>query len=268
MKPKFENFYKNYKNEIIGKILDGATDLINEQINKFEVEFRKKFEQEPSDYDVYSKKIQLTFDLVKSLEKYTKKGDELLTMNVSTGNKGNFEIKAKIKRDSEVYDFFTEVIYAGGFNIQRLHYRYITKTNLPKTDNDGLTKELTVRIKNISKDEKILKEIGHLKFTIEKVKKVPMYNGESDLELISKYGDDEAKDGVFRLINLDWNEIKRRGADKNYENEQDFLNSKDEYIKSVVKFIHTIHLTTPEKLDKSIKHYEKKIEALKSKLSY
>ena len=124
------------KNDIMNVILDSLEQTISEMTAEIETWFRKNFPKNViTDYDRESWRISLTRDMVKAVEKYTLPSDTLVDIQSNEGNKGNIEIVAKIQRDGEVYDFRTEAIYAGGRNIQVLHYRYITKTRLPKTGN-------------------------------------------------------------------------------------------------------------------------------------
>ena len=103
--------------------------------------------------------LDLTFNLCKSIESFTLNTDELVSINSSYSPKG-LEISAKINRDNVEYYLYTECIYAGGYNIQKLHYRYITKTNLPKTNNIETISIIKQEIKKIKKQQKIQSEIN------------------------------------------------------------------------------------------------------------
>ena len=118
---------------IVNVILDELEPTIFEMVSQTEAWFEEKFKQDFTDFDREMARLNLTFDMVKAIETYTNPSDTLLSIDVDTSIKNNIEITAQIERDGVTYNFSTEAIYAGGYNIQRLHYRYITRTNIPKT---------------------------------------------------------------------------------------------------------------------------------------
>tara|TARA_R110000868_G_C10888994_1_gene763451 strand:+ start:941 stop:1741 length:801 start_codon:yes stop_codon:yes gene_type:complete len=111
-------------------------------------------------------RLSLVIDLMKTLQNYVKPTDELENMKWCEGGKG-IEISANILREGVSYNFFTEAIYAGGYNIQRLHLRYITKTKMPRIISD-LAKEYQEKYKNLNKIEKLEKEIESYQLRIAK----------------------------------------------------------------------------------------------------
>lgn len=155
-----------YKNELVDNILTILEPILEDLVAKYA---EKYFEETGRYYTEFQKEcdvLYLIFDMVKSIEKYTKSTDKLIYLNSSYSNKGNFEIHAKIERDNKIYPFSTEVIIAGGYNIQILHYRYITHTTLPKTNNSELTDIYSEKIKKLNKKEKLQNEIESYKKTI------------------------------------------------------------------------------------------------------
>lgn len=68
---------------------------------------------------------------------------------------GIMEIRAEVIRNGETFYFHTELILAGGYNIQCLHYRYIAKTNLPKAK----TNTVDGKIKRVNKIEKAVENL-------------------------------------------------------------------------------------------------------------
>ena len=171
-------------------------------------------------------------DMVKSIEMYTLPTDSLLSMNVRKSVKGNIQIDAQIQRGENTYSFQTEAIYAGGHNIQRLHYRYIVKTSIPKTGASEISKEYSEKIKKMSKLEKLNKEIESYQVRIERTKE--------KIEVNSKLNDDE----ILNVLNSKedsykwptWSEIVKRGANVNYDNDENVFNQKrKESIQSRIK---------------------------------
>ena len=109
-------------------------------------------------------RLSLVIDLMKALQNYILPTDELVDMNWYGGAKG-IEISAGIERDGVRYHFLTEAITAGGYNIQRFHYRYIVKSKMPRV-NGGLATEYQNKYKTLNKIEKLEKEIENLQTQI------------------------------------------------------------------------------------------------------
>lgn len=111
-------------------------------------------------FDEQMTRISVIVDMLKSFQKYTKPSDQLVTIIPSEGVKG-IEINAKIERYGETYDYYTYAIYAGGYNIQREHLRYLTKTKLPKVNSD-LASEYINKMKGLKKAERLQIDIKDL----------------------------------------------------------------------------------------------------------
>ncbi len=154
--------------DLIQVLLKKLEPTIKEMIKRNQEAFEKKHERKMSKFDLEYLRLYLTADLVRAIEKYTKSSDNLIKFGTKGSGKGNVTINATIERDGQQHLFSTEVIYAVGHNIQQLHYRYITRTTIPKTGNDTLAKKYKERIKRLSKVEKINKEIDHYRNEIEK----------------------------------------------------------------------------------------------------
>jgi len=252
------------ENDIMNVILDSLEQTITEMAAEIETWFRKKFPKNIiTKYDRESWRISLIRDMVKAVEKYTLPSDTLVDIQSNEGNKGNIEIIAKIQRDGEVYDFRTEAIYAGGNNIQVLHYRYITKTRLPKTGISTLTKEYDAKYKKLSKLEKLNTEINRYQTRITKA--------EEDVAINSKMNDDEIiqalKDGGDWYEWPTWAEIVKRDAAKNYNNDEAYYNQQmEDSIAKKIEYWKNINITWKERsiveLSKEIVKLQKKIDAL------
>ena len=169
------------------------------------------------------------------------------------------EIYAKIKRDDKVYNLNTEVIVASGM-VQRAHYRYLTKTNLPKTGNKEFTSAIAEKIKKLTKQQKIEKEINDFEKRIKKTEEELEQNqGKSDEEILDILRKGENRD----IIDITWDEIVRRGADKNYNGKSDFEKSQKDYIERSLDFWKSMNIKS--KID-YVKALRKNIDKLKSKL--
>ena len=142
-------------NRLIENILENIEPVILELLEKYKEDYFKEFEEAPSKFALLSFRLGLIYDLLRSIEKYTSPTDELIESNVRLGIKRNFEVDLKISRNNVEYTLHTEAIRAGGYNIMRLHYRYITSTNLPKTEYDVYSKKYAERVKRLSRVEKL-----------------------------------------------------------------------------------------------------------------
>jgi hypothetical protein len=228
----FETFINESTHDnIVNHILTALADDIQHLIGKHEEAFEKHFERQMTEYDKELTRLNIIWDMVKSIEAYTLPSDTLVTITSTTSNKGNLEISTKIQRDDKVYNFNTEVIYAGGYNIQRLHYRYLTKTDLPKTGSNTISSEYSAKIKNLSKLEKLNKEI-------ESNFRVIQRNSEH-IEDAKRLSDDDIFNDLKKEDNnlsVIWDDIVNRGAEKNYKSRQDWQKEHDDYVKDKIKF--------------------------------
>ncbi len=256
----FEEFIiESNKDRLIDKILIALADDIQYLIGKHEEAFEKHFETPMTAYDKELTRLNIIWDMVKAIEIYTQPTDTLITVTSFISNKGNLEISAQIQRKDTVYNFNTEVIYAGGHNIQRLHYRYITKTTLPKTGNSQVSTEYATKIKKLSKLEKLNKDIRRYEDQIEsneKRLKLNVAKKESDI-----WQEIKSKPDYYEWPT--WKEIVRRGADKNYNGEEDFNQQKEEEKNRKFEFWKFINIKS---IETQIAAYQKEVIKLKKKL--
>jgi hypothetical protein len=223
--------FESANSNIVDEILTSLSDDIQYLIGKYEESYRKNFNREPSSYDKELIRLKIIWDMVKAIEIYTLPTDSLVTVSSTISNKGNLEISAQIQRGGEVYNFNTEVIYAGGYNIQQLHFRYITKTNLPKTGSSVVTKEYADKIKKLSKLEKLNNEIQSLQNRIKTNQDLIAVNSKMlDSEILEILKKEDSN------IDVTWKDIVSRGADKNYNDQVDFQKRQNEYIKNRIEF--------------------------------
>jgi hypothetical protein len=205
---------------------------IDSTIEKMEMNEFKKTGKMFSDHVKTLIELELIYDMSRSVEKYTSDGDKLVEVSSSISKKGNIEISMVVERDSKQYGFYTEVIYAGGWNIQRLHYRYLTKTDLPLTNKSTVTDGIKKEIKKLTRIEKlILENQGY---------KNRMDNALNDL----KYSQSLSDDQILKIVksenpdlDVTWETIVKRGAHINYQNSREvFETSKQNFWNEKVEF--------------------------------
>lgn len=250
------------QNNIINAILDALEPTIVEMVNETEAWYSEKFKKDFTDFDREMARLNLTFDMVKAVEKYTNPTDSLLSINVSTSVKGNIEIRAQIQRDGETYSFLTEAIYAGGHNIQRLHYRYITKTSIPKTGSSVISKEYSDKIKRMSKAERLNVDIEQYKDRVAKAQEDIVINSKlTDAEIIQVLKD---KNDWYEWPT--WAEIVKRDAAKNYNNDEVYYNQQIE--DSIIDGIESWKRINIAWKEQSVVAWSKEIKKLQDKLGY
>ena len=257
----FEQFILEYKTSgLIQTMLDQIEPTIQEMVNEVEVWFVKKFERPFSKFDKEMTRLHIIADMVKAVEAYTEPTDQLISISPSRSRKGSIEIVAQIQRDGTAYRMSTEAIVAGGYNIQRAHYRYLTNTNLPKTGNSDATKAYAAEIKRMSKAERINTEIMALERDIERTKAQIEENGpKNDSEIAEILKDDYA----FNMPS--WEQIIKNDAAKNYNNsEEEYKASMAKYQAGKIDFWKTQNVKWPTDRLKSL---EKALTKEKAKLA-
>ena len=254
------------KNPLINRLLTELKPLIADIIEDTKQRY-KKDDKVFSEYDAYYTEITLKFDMVKALEKYTQPTDKMSEVKVKNSSKGSFQISCIIERDGNKYPFNTEVIYAGGYNIQKLHFRYLTKTTLPYTGQTAETQKLKAELAKLSKGEKLQKEIENNKKVIEYNQKLIDTNSKlSDKEILAKY---EAGDNTSGkpYIWPSWEEIVKRGVAQNYNNDEKYFNQqKKEAQEGNIEFWKTKNIKWKKEAiktaEQNIVKAQKKLDAL------
>ena len=231
LKSLLEGYLWDSESPLIRILLKEIQPLMDDIIATYE----RKANEKGRDFTKFDRELveaTLRFDLLKSLGSYTKPTDKIISKQISKSHKGALTIDAVIERDGEKYPFHTEVIYAGGHTIQVLHFRYLTHTTLPKVNSNPEADRAKAELQRLSKGEKIKKEI---ELNAERIS-----NFERSIDGLKNQTDDDTL-AADRLWNddgyskLDWDEIVRRRADKNYGyDKKKFDDSKEEYRQSVL----------------------------------
>ena len=150
----------------IDKILILAEPFI-EKIVKERISALENKGEPISEYEEQFIRLDLTYDLTKALGNYLQKEDEVIDPYFKT-EKGVIVLYARVKRGNKDYRFLTQMIVAGGKNIQVRHYRYLVDTDLPHNRTNEATKNIDNIIKSKKKNERILSDIKYNENTIKR----------------------------------------------------------------------------------------------------
>jgi hypothetical protein len=173
---KLTTLLKEIQGKIIDQLITKVDPIVKDMVQKAKekaLEKDEKFTKLDEEYYYW----MLLMDMVRSFETYTLPTDTLRSFEVNGSVKGSLIINATIERDGVSYPLTTEVIYAGGSNIQRLHYRYLTKTKLPKQPSTPEADAIKMKLKGMTKVQKYQEEIKQYEDRIKKSEeKMAFYN--------------------------------------------------------------------------------------------
>lgn len=138
--------------------LDAAQDIIAAMVEKFKK--REEFEgRGTTNYDVEMYELGLVIDFIRAFGRYIKESDVVCVNKVST-DKGVIVMQLTVKRADVAHHVSTYVIFAGGYNIQCLHYRYIVKTSLPSLSAPhGAIKKMIEARKKLTKRQRMQEDL-------------------------------------------------------------------------------------------------------------
>lgn len=224
---RLKSFYKT-NNPSIDKLLIEAQPFIAELIEKQkELVLKETLENRGiampmSELDVEYYEIGLLYKMVQSFNKYLKVTDVLSDATIKK-QLGLFEISATVTRDGKNYSFYTELIPAGGYNIQEFHYRYITKTDLPQSGENSAVENLKSKNITLNKIKSIDLEIENNYKNVKRYKN-NISNGFTTYKI----------QGVEKKRILDEKDIIREGNNlKTLEKEIEKLKTKRDDLESV-----------------------------------
>ena len=247
------------KEEILHRLETPINDLTAQIIQSEKQAYLKKVGKELNITPWMEEMIRLSLviDLMKALQNYILPTDKLITMNWYGGAKG-IEISADIERDGANHHFLTEAITAGGYNIQRFHYRYIVKSKMPRV-NGGLATEYQNQYKKLSKIEKLEKEIENFQNRITEYQtRIDYLTPMSKEELVVELGKHHMY--AWRVNTTKWEDVDKEW----YEGTQEEWEADNQ--KLIENGIISMIEWDVKRPNRYIKDFEKKILKLQAKI--
>ena len=152
-------------NTVLNSVLEQTVDFRSDVLNKQIAWTEKMSERKCTKRDIEYMEICMIHDLAKSIGKYVVDTDVLIGEWSVSMDCGKMTISASIERDGDVYPFSTDVIFAGGYNIQCYHIRYIVKGGLSRIGTMADAKAINEVIKKMKKEDCIMEDIAfHQRF--------------------------------------------------------------------------------------------------------
>jgi hypothetical protein len=267
----FEQFVNESRgSEFSHAVLTALEPTILEMVENIKAQIIEQYAKKNETYTVSAFEERMIYlglivDMLKSFEKYTEPTDKLIKIQANIARKG-VEIYAVVERDGVQYDYFTEAIGAGGYNIQSYHYRYLTKTKLPNGKIKGtLSNEYAEQLKKLTKVEKMNAEIKSYQVRIERNNEIIQASlGFTDEEILAKVN---AGDNIMGKPYQwpTWAEIVKNGAAKNYNNDEAAYNKqKSDAEADSIEFWKRRNIKWNQENNKAL---EKNISKLEAKLA-
>jgi len=235
---------KPIKEEILLQLEKPMNDITARIIEGEKAQYFKKTGKELIITPQFEKMIRLSLviDLMKALQNYILPTDKLIGLTWYGGPKG-IEISAGIEREGVRYHFITEAITAGGYNIQRFHYRYIVKSKMPRVYGD-LAAEYVAEQKKMKTIDRLENELKSLTNRLEeKQNEFNTYSAMNSEELIEAMKED-------KMYSWRYEAWKRDGD--------------EEFLEQSIKELKNWHIEWPKR---DIKNLTKQIAKLEVKIN-
>jgi len=253
-----DKYIAKFKNSNIVKVLEVAKPRIEERTEKFiESEF-KEFGKYPSAFAIEMYQLRLIYDLVNALSNYIKDSDDLTDFELFT-RQGIYVITGVVVRDNVRHYIETEIILAGGYNIQCLHIRYIVKTKLPKISNQN---SLASKVKELIKSKNALQRLEEDEQLLQKnftrnVEEIQSKMIMTDQDIINE------KSWLVDMMNRVWEELSV-DVQKNFDNsKEEFERRKNNNLNEVLTSHRSYY--SQKRIDLLTKEFKKNLTKLEGK---
>jgi hypothetical protein len=257
------------ENAAIKEILEKAKPFQNELTQIWVKKINEEGKITLSDWDIEMYQFGLIVDLAKAVGNYIEKHDTIEDLKFQK-SQGAIIISCKIIRNGKEHDFSTEVIVAGGYNVQKMHFRYIVSTKLAHQNSNAEYEKLNEQYKKMSKAQKLKEQISASENTIAKyqsnLNKAKENSELSDLEVEKLARLEDNRKDSWRLADMTWNDLPIT-AKGNYKNDKFYFEQKQkEYKQSLINFWRTVSANY-KRYENNIIAENKQIAKLNKKLS-
>jgi hypothetical protein len=229
--------YDKYK-DLSKHVLDLTKPAVDDILSNMREDYKSKGEQFKNDERQLAK-ISLTYEILNEITKYCLPTDKIVDSNVYS-DRERVTVDLLINRDGKDYNMSTQIINAGGWNIQRLHTRYLTDSKLPELDKSISLEQSTDEniqklVKSYEQVEKINTEKRNISRKYSEIEDIFSFNKNLDsfennddtLNYLNKLNDKEKKEMRLLLGKSFPNQpypgaIKQEQKDQNKVWEKDF----------------------------------------------
>jgi hypothetical protein len=254
-------------NTVFQAVMNATSDYRNEVLSRKISAFEQTMERKASDFDIKIMELEMVYDLARAIGKYVLPSDEVAGDCRAGMDCGKLTVRIMVQRDSSVHSFATDVIFAGGYNIQCLHLRYLVYTTLPMIGKSEDAKAINELIKGMKKQERISADIEREQNRLDgMVQFIEKYSEMSEDEMLQGYlsaGAGLGCDLTYKMLaEYKWEKLipeakERIGSKDAYEMEQ---------IEIVYKYAVTRRIEDVIRNRAAIKQLHKRIEKLQQKL--
>lgn len=191
------------------ELLLSVIEPYSKQLVQSFIEWNEKNNVKTTKFDIEMYELQLQIDLIKAFGNYIKETDTISDIRLNTSS-GTIVISCLVNRDGETHSFSSDVIIAGGYNVQRAHYRYIIKTDLKKLSTNPEYVKRNETLKRLTKAEKIIEDINHAKRRINLLnKEIAELSVMNDDQKIDYLHEKAGKDSVKYILDTTWEQAQK-----------------------------------------------------------
>lgn len=251
-----DEFINESKEANIHILLNALNPKLDLMVQHYIAAFKEEHQKAPTPYDIECYRLEAHIDMIDAFGRYVKPMDTISVTNVQVGTNNSIVVNMVIIRDGEKHFMETEMIYAGGRNIQRLHYRYIVKTTLKKITGGIQATEEKEKLKKMTKNQKIQWDI--IRTTNNYDKQI------ADIKEKMTFSRDQKLDKM-QVVRYTWDTVPANApSKKRTPNRAEWEKEREDYLQGLIDSFDRQY--GHQKLEYLQKEKEKSLKKLHSKL--